>query len=533
MQQKKMVMAVSLALGWVQPNAYAQFDAVLNLSDLDGQNGFVINGVNSGDQSGISVSHAGDINGDGFDDVIIGAKYADPYGLFNAGSGYVVFGSGASFPSSFSLSTLDGNNGFSLSGVNGFAYTGTAVADAGDINGDGLDDLIIGAFNNYNLGHSFSGSSYVVFGTTSNFSSSVDLFTLNGSNGFALNGENENDQSGFSVSKAGDINGDGIGDLIIGASYADSNSHANAGKSYVVFGSDKGFPGAIELSNLDGSNGFIINGVNTDDNSGFSVSQAGDINADGFDDIIIGARHADPNGNSKAGSSYVLYGKSTSFTSPVNLSGINGLNGFVINGANANELSGTSVSRAGDINGDGIDDLIVGASHASSNGISRGGSAYVLFGSESRISNPFNLSNIDGLNGFVINAFISFEYTGVSVSYAGDINGDGIDDVIVGANGGTSPSAGNSYVIFGTVSGFPSPLNLSNVDGLNGFVIKGVSTNDHSGTSVSHAGDVNGEGIDDVIIGAYGASSNNTTYAGSSYVVFGDDGIFNNGFQSD
>ncbi|ELR97628.1 integrin alpha, partial [Gloeocapsa sp. PCC 73106] len=138
------------------------------------------------------------------------------------------------------------------------------------------------------------------------FPAEFELSNLNGSNGFALNGINRGGDSGFSVSSAGDINGDGLDDLIIGAPDASPNERYS-GQSYVVFGSNGGFSSSLNLSTLNGSNGFTINGINTSDFSGSSVSSAGDINGDGFDDLIIGATGADPNGSS-SGQSYVVFG---------------------------------------------------------------------------------------------------------------------------------------------------------------------------------------------------------------------------------
>ena len=141
--------------------------------------------------------------------------------------------------------------------------------------------------------------SYVVFGSDSGFSSSLEVSALDGTNGFVLNGIDIGDFSGGSVSSAGDVNGDGIDDLIIGADRADPNGNENAGESYVVFGSDSGFAASFELSALDGTNGFVLNGIDgsefAGDGSGTSVSSAGDVNGDGIDDIIIGANIADPN----------------------------------------------------------------------------------------------------------------------------------------------------------------------------------------------------------------------------------------------
>src|SRR5919202_87102 len=216
------------------------------------------------------------------------------------------------------------------------------------------------------------------------FGPTFNLSTLNGSNGFAINGIAAYDQSGFSVSSAGDVNGDGIDDLIIGARGADPNGINAAGQSYEVFGSNSGFGASFNLSALNGSNGFAINGIAAFDLSGRSVSSAGDVNGDGFDDLIIGERSAWPDGISRAGQSYEVFGSNSGFGASFNLSTLNGSNGFAINGIAAGDVSGYSVSSAGDVNGDGFDDLIIGARGASPNGIYNAGQSYVVFDSNSR-----------------------------------------------------------------------------------------------------------------------------------------------------
>ncbi len=246
---------------------------VFNLSNLDGSNGFRLDGVAHGDASGTSVSNAGDVNGDGFADVIIGASGADPNGDFS-GSSYVVFGKAAGFAADIDLSSLDGSNGFRLDGVAEGNYSGASVSNAGDVNGDGFDDVIIGAYKADPNGD-FSGSSYVVFGKAIGFDSTLNLSSLNGNNGFRLDGVAEYDYSGASVSNAGDVNGDGFDDVIVGALGADSNGEGS-GSSYVVFGKAAGFATAMNLSSLDGSNGFRLDGE-AYDSSGRSVSNAGDV----------------------------------------------------------------------------------------------------------------------------------------------------------------------------------------------------------------------------------------------------------------
>ncbi|HEY9816307.1 MAG TPA: integrin alpha, partial [Candidatus Obscuribacterales bacterium] len=174
------------------------FAPVLNLSSINGSNGFRIDGTAAGELSGWSVSGAGDVNGDGFDDLIIGARGADINGA-ESGSSYVVFGKAGGLSATFNLSTLDGTNGFRLNGTATDHYSGDMVSSAGDINGDGFDDLIIGAYGADPNGGN-SGSSYVVFGQASGFSATLNLSTLNGSNGFRLDGAAAYDFSGDAVS---------------------------------------------------------------------------------------------------------------------------------------------------------------------------------------------------------------------------------------------------------------------------------------------------------------------------------------------
>ncbi|NOZ42957.1 MAG: type I secretion C-terminal target domain-containing protein, partial [Alphaproteobacteria bacterium] len=400
------------------------FGASFELSSLNGINGFVINGIDATDVSGLSVSSAGDINGDGFADLIIGASAADPNSISNAGETYVVFGKAGSFGASLDLSTLNGANGFVINGIDAGDESGGSVSSAGDINGDGFDDVIIGAYAGDPNGTT-SGESYVVFGQAGSFGASLDLSTLNGANGFVINGINAGDESGLSVSSAGDINGDGIDDVIIGAYRADPNGNNYAGESYLVFGQSGGFGASLDLSTLNGTTGFVINGIDVGDYSGFSVSSAGDINGDGFDDLIIGAKEADPSTINNAGESYVVFGKAAAFSASLNLSALTAADGFVLNGIDAADFSGYTVSSAGDVNGDGFDDLIIGAIGADPNGNLAAGESYVVFGQAASFGTSFNLSSLNGTNGFIINGIDADDRSGFAVSSAGDVNGDG------------------------------------------------------------------------------------------------------------
>lgn len=259
------------------------------------------------------------------------------------------------------------------------------------------------------------------------------LSTLNGTNGFVLTGIDAEDRSGRAVSSAGDVNGDGFDDVIVGAYNADSGR----GESYVVFGKADGFSSSVALASLDGTNGFVLKGLDSEDVLGRSVSDAGDINGDGFDDVLLAAPYADQSeGDSQEGESYVIFGKSIGFSSSFALSGLDGSNGFLLTGIDPDDEVPTSISSAGDVNGDGLDDLLIGVVNAG--GAGRSGESYVVFGKSSGFASSIGLSSLNGTNGFIL-AGSNGEHSGVSVSGLGDVNGDGIDDLIIGAVSADQP----------------------------------------------------------------------------------------------
>ena len=506
----------------IAPAAPPATPAVLSLANLDPTIGFRLIGEDDcGDGFGSAVSSVGDINGDGYDDFAIGAYWAEQsgYGRSASGSTYVVFGKESDFSGAIDLSELDGSDGFRIDGESADDLSGYSVS-ASDINGDGYNDIIIGAYGADPNGYR-SGSTYVVFGKESGFSGTVDLSNIvrSGSGGVRIDGEHIGYYSGRSVS-SGDVNGDGYDDIIIGAYGADSNVY-RSGSTYVVFGKadgPNGLNGTIELSDLDDSDGFRINGESANDLSGRSVS-ASDINGDGYDDIIIGAYAADPNGD-WSGAAYVVFGKESDFSRTIDLSELDGSDGFRIDGESAGDLSGRSVSSAGDINGDGYNDIIIGAYGADPNGVTSSGSTYVVFGKESGFSRTIDLSELDGSDGFRIDGENTGDWSGYSVSSAGDFNGDGYDDVIIGARNASlnGDYSGSTYVVFGKESGFSRVIDLSELDGSDGFRIDGESAGDRSGYSVSSAGDINDDGYDDIIIGA---PRTDDEIAGYSYVIYG------------
>ena len=220
---------------------------------------------------GISVSTAGDVNGDGYCDVVVGAYHNSANGTF-AGRSYIYFGG----------TSMDSIADVTMTGDTAYDWFGVSVSTAGDVNGDGYSDVIIGAKQN-NFGGHYAGRSYIYFGGTS-MDNIADVI---------MTGETADDYFGCSVSTAGDVNGDGYSDVIVGATQYDAIGN-NPGRSYIYFGS----------TSMDNIADVIMTGESADDFFGYSVSTAGDVNGDGYTDVIIGARFNDSGGND-AGSAYI------------------------------------------------------------------------------------------------------------------------------------------------------------------------------------------------------------------------------------
>jgi glycosylphosphatidylinositol phospholipase D len=460
--------------------------ASVNLAAM-GSRGFTITGARrfesspyySGDQLGTSVAAAGDVNGDGFDDVIVGA----PGDWRNSpGYAYVVYGSAS--PAAVNLTTAAdaglGSRGFAINGAAVRDELGASVAGAGDVNGDGLDDVIVGApEKNLTVGQLIPtnpSATYVIYGSASapgpvNLTGAADAGL--GSRGFAINPAASGGQLGASVAGAGDVNGDGRDDLVVGAPGAQTGPYLGlAGITYVIFGSAS--PSTVNLTSaadagLGPGAGFAIRGSYYADFTGDVVDGAGDVNGDGFDDVVVGAGSASQRGQNHVqgdawGVIYVIYGSAS--PAPVNLTnavdaGL-GSRGFSINGSAAGECLGEAVAGAGDVNSDGLDDLVVGLKRRSPGSPPRpyAGTSYVIYGSAATPS-PMDLAQPLGSRGITVMGAKgdpnpqgnSGDRSGASVAGAGDFNGDGRDDVLVGAIDAnpdpTRGGAGVTYVVYG------------------------------------------------------------------------------------
>jgi len=405
---------------------------------------YTFNGDSAVDYLGAAVSSAGDVNNDGYGDVIAGA-YLDENGLkTNSGSARVYSG-------------LTGATLYTFYGDASWDNFGHAVSGAGDVNNDGYDDQIVGAYLND------GGGAYPDRGMARVFSG------LNGAVLYTFTGDSALDNFGFSVGGAGDVNQDGYEDVIVGARY-DANNGVGSGSAKV-------------FSGLNGNILYTFNGDSPSDYFGYSVSGAGDVNGDGYDDVIVGAQGDDNNG-ATSGSARVL-------------SGINGSILYTFSGDAAGDYLGWSVSGAGDVNNDGYDDVMAGAFYDDNNFKTDSGSVRVWSGKTGAILYTFN--GIDNFDAF-----------GTSVRAAGDVNNDNYADLIAGSsyddNNGTS--SGSARV-------------LSGRDGSILYTFNGDTAEDYFGHAVSAAGDVNGDGFADLLVGAFADDNLGRVESGSARVFSG------------
>jgi hypothetical protein len=388
-------------------------------------------------QLGCAVAGAGDVNGDGFADFMVGARYYD-HQKANEGVALIYYGG-----HSMDYKWPD----VSVTGQQQDAWLGSALAPAGDVNGDGYSDLIIGAYP-YDNGQTDEGTALIYHGGGT---------PGNETSGTLMVGSVASGRFGSVVADAGDINGDGFDDVLITAPGIDP---AAAGMTRIAYGSEDGVGSAHTVY---ATYAF-----------GRTAAGAGDINGDGYADIIIGNPNYTNTGN--GGEVRIYYG------SP---NGPDASNYVTLTEPSNGSLFGLAVSSATDLNGDHYADIVIGAPKYKVGNEARG-AAFVYYGASTGLITTPKI-----LPGKSINASM-----GAAVAGLGDTNGDGFDDLIVGAPTTNTPAveAGVAWVYYGSASGVDNSTTFLKDD--NAYV--------HFGASVAAAGDVNGDGFSDAVVGIPG-----------------------------
>ncbi len=378
-------------------------------------------------------------------------------------------------------------------------WAGWSLSAVGDVNGDGLDDFLVGAPDWF-----FSttpGYAYLVYGKTSGWAINTSLAQANDS----FIGKNKGDWAGYSVSGAGDVNGDGLDDFLIGAPNSDVNGMNNSGQVYLFLGKAGGWGHNVSVESADGS----FHGEHPHDEAGWAVSGVGDVNADGYDDFLIGApanKDGGMSGSYAAGKTYLIFGKPSGWALGLNLSYADA--SFF--GVDSQEQSGRAVGGGGDINGDGINDLVIGAHW----GYGGWGRVYIVFGKTSGWAKNTDLGPLSS----IVAEMVSSDF-GIQVDIPGDVNGDGIDDLLVGAGqtGKSFYGAGAAYVIFGKTGTWGCNVSVTT---LSGASYMGEAKNDYAGSAAQGAGDVNGDGFADLLVGAHDHTIDSPDI-GRAYLILG------------
>ena len=365
-------------------------------------------GESSYDMAGTFVEALADINGDGLDDFLTVAPY-NSEGYNAGGQVYIIFGQSTPPNLSNSLST----SGASYIGVTAFGNYGMYATSAGDINGDGMFDVVINSTN-----------TYIVFGRIDNW--------LHDS---ALVDADAYYNSGQRSASAGDVNGDGYDDLLVGSPL----SNAMHGKAYLILGHDGGWPFGDELTSADAS----YLGEAYLDECGVVLSGAGDVDGDGLDDFLIGSRYNDEGGQG-AGQVYLVFGRTSGWTIDTDLGSVDA--SFL--GSSYGDALGWSMARLGDVNADGFDDFGLGAHGFALEGTDSIGSAFILFGNAGvwQMDTP-----VLGVEASFIGE-LSNDEAAFSMASAGDINNDGLADLLIGApyNDESGTDAGQAYLVLGS-----------------------------------------------------------------------------------
>lgn len=485
------------ALFFQPSTALSVFNGIEGL--LVGTNGFRITGDLPDAQLGGAVAGAGDVDANGWPDILFAAPQRDIGPNFRAGRAYLLRG-----PASFSPE--QSVNLIAVTTIDGAASddrAGTALAGAGDWNGDGFADIAIGA-PLANVGTATdAGIVGLLFGST-NLPTSITLAVLSGTNGFLLTGAHTNGEAGASLALLRDFNADGRADLAIGAPGA-----AGTGRVYIVFGASSA-PPTFPLESLNGTNGFIIEGESAFSQTGAALADIGDWNGDGRSDLAIGAPGY--GGFLAPGRVYVVFGR-TNAPARIALSTLNGTNGFALDGYGFFSSLGTALAGA-DVNGDARADLIAGA---------RGlDSVFILFGAATAAP-IYAASALNGINGCTLVSTNAGGFFGAAVARGGRLNADLFDDLLIGAPNEPPTGlagAGRVYVLMGR-PGFAPTTAVHTLDGTNGFALVGQQSSAELGFALGNAGNWFNNGFDTLLLGArfHNAGPPVITNAGALYFV--------------